>query len=315
MFFYKKTKKSYGRFFLYIFFKSVNRWRFFSEKFFDLKKKKTPVKPLEAERMTKKGPTTLLIIDPQNDFHPGGTLAIPTADSDAERIARFIRANADRIDEIVVTLDSHQRAHIAHGIFWVNDAGEHPPPFTLIAAEDLARGTWRASDARKQRAAEEYVRRLEEGNRFKICVWPEHCIIGSPGHNVRPSILAAVNEWAGSRMKEVTFVWKGQHCLTEMYSALRAEVPVESDERTHLNAGLLRILLESSRVLVCGQALSHCVNFTVRDLVYHHRAPSLISILRDCASVVPGFEAEGAKFLDDVSAKGVWVVTTDTCAL
>ena len=31
--------------------------------------------------------TTLLIIDPQNDFHPGGSLAIPTADEDAERIA------------------------------------------------------------------------------------------------------------------------------------------------------------------------------------------------------------------------------------
>ena len=265
--------------------------------------------------MSENGPTTLLIIDPQNDFHPGGTLAIPTADCDAERIARFIRARADRIDEIVVTLDSHQRFHIAHGIFWVNDAGDHPPPFTLIAAEDVARGTWRASDARKQRAAEEYARKLEEGNRFKICVWPEHCIIGSPGHAVRPVILAAVNEWAESRMKEVTFVWKGQNCLTEMYSALRAEVPVESDERTHLNAGLLRVLLESSRVLVCGQALSHCVNFTVRDLVDNHLAPPSIIILRDCTSVVPGFDEAGAEFLEDMHAKGVRVVTTATCAL
>lgn len=29
-----------------------------------------------------------------------------------------------------------------------------------------------------------YSRKLEQGGRFKICIWPEHCIIGSSGHNV-----------------------------------------------------------------------------------------------------------------------------------
>jgi nicotinamidase-related amidase len=112
--------------------------------------------------------TTLLIIDPQNDFHPGGSLAIPTADADAERTARFIRAHARRIDRIVVTLDSHQRVHIAHGIFWVNDAGDRPPPFTLITRDDVARGKWRAADASKQRAAEAYTRKLEEKGKFTL---------------------------------------------------------------------------------------------------------------------------------------------------
>ena len=262
------------------------------------------------------GPTTLLIIDPQNDFHPGGSLAIPTADADAERTARFIRAHAPKIDRIVVTLDTHQRVHIAHGIFWVNDAGEHPPPFTLITSEDVARGKWRASDASKQRAAEEYTRKLEERSRFTLCVWPEHCIIGSPGHNVRPSILAAINEWVETRMREVTFVWKGANCLTEMYSALGAEVPVESGSETSVDQSkaLLRAIRESSRVFVCGQALSHCVNFTVRDLVASldddDDALASISILRDCTSAVPGFEDAGDKFLDDVRRKGLRVVTT-----
>jgi hypothetical protein len=80
------------------------------------------------------------------------SLAIPTADVDAERIARLIRAHAHQIDRIVVTLDSHQRMHIAHAIFWVNDEGEHPPPFTLITSDDVAAGTWRAADQSKQRA-------------------------------------------------------------------------------------------------------------------------------------------------------------------
>jgi nicotinamidase-related amidase len=60
-----------------------------------------------------------------------------------------------------------------------------------------------------------------------------------------------------SEVSEVTLVWKGDNCLTEMYSALRAEVPDESDDRTILNEGLLRALRESRSVIVCGQALSH----------------------------------------------------------
>ena len=118
-------------------------------------------------------------------------------------------------------------------------------------------------------------------------------------------------------MREVTFVWKGQNCLTEMYSALRAEVPVASDERTLLNEGLLRSLKKARRVLVCGQALSHCVNFTVRDLVANMDSRPLdsIAILRDCTSAVPGFEEEGITFLEDMKAKGVRVVTTETCVV
>ena len=259
-------------------------------------------------------PVTLLIIDPQNDFHPGGTLAIPTADEDAGRIASFIRNNARHIERIVVTLDSHERAHIAHGIFWVNGAGEHPPPFTLISSQDVARGKWRAHDGSKQPAAEEYARKLEETGRFMICIWPEHCIVGSPGHSVRAAILSALDGWAESRMREVLFVWKGQNCMTEMYSALRAEVPVPSDERTLLNVGLLRTLRESSQILVCGQALSHCVNFTVRDLADNYDADRLgtIGILRDCTSSVPGFEDAGNSFLADMKMKGMRIVTTES---
>lgn len=227
-----------------------------------------------------------------------------------------------------MTLDSHQRVHIAHGIFWVNDTGDRPPPFTLITRHDVARRT----------RAEAYTRKLEEKGKFTLCIWPEHCIIGSPGHNVRPSILAAINEWAESRMKEVTFVWKGTNCLTEMYSAMRAEVPVESLEAVETERSeelvperseaveaevpvdskvLLNALRESSRVFVCGQALSHCVNFTVRDLVANMGSRPLdsIAILRDCTSAVPGFEEEGTAFLEDMKAKGVRVVTTETCVV
>lgn len=53
------------------------------------------------------GGTALLIVDPQVDFHEGGSLGIPGATADSERIAKFITDNSDSIDELVVTLDSH----------------------------------------------------------------------------------------------------------------------------------------------------------------------------------------------------------------
>ena len=52
---------------------------------------------------------TLIIVDPQVDFHHEGSLPIEGADEDAERIADFINQNADSIDEIYITLDSHPR--------------------------------------------------------------------------------------------------------------------------------------------------------------------------------------------------------------
>lgn len=54
----------------------------------------------------------LLIIDPQVDFHPGGSLAVAGADEDSQRIADFIDSNIDKIDEIYVTLDTHHASDL-----------------------------------------------------------------------------------------------------------------------------------------------------------------------------------------------------------
>lgn len=53
------------------------------------------------------GGTALLIVDPQRDFHEGGSLAVPGAIEDAARIAQLITSHAECIDELIVTLDSH----------------------------------------------------------------------------------------------------------------------------------------------------------------------------------------------------------------
>ena len=67
-----------------------------------------------------KNPTNkviLLIIDPQIDFHPGGSLGIVGANEDSERTAKLILTHINDIDEIYVTLDSH---HVSIFIYNIN---------------------------------------------------------------------------------------------------------------------------------------------------------------------------------------------------
>ena len=86
--------------------------------------------------------STLLLVDVQNDFHPGGSLAIPSADEDAQKIASFIAKNTTAITRIVETMDTHHELHIAHAGFWVDANGSHPDPFTTINSDDITAGIW-----------------------------------------------------------------------------------------------------------------------------------------------------------------------------
>ena len=287
--------------------------------------------------------TTLLLIDVQKDFHPGGSLAIPTAHLDAERIATWIREHTGSIDRIVATLDTHQKLHIAHTCFWW-DAAElrHPDPFTIISAQDIREGVWKprsdlqlpnnsfddsvfVGDVGSVQVVDsetgrfnltqyciEYAARLEAAGRFQICVWPEHCLIGSVGHGLVDGVLTAVNDWSNATGKSVEWVLKGQNILTEMYSALAADVPVSTD--TAFNAALQDSLYKTDRLFVCGQAMSHCVNYTLRDIVEHwpKEETSKICLLKDCASPVPGFEKAAATFVSDMENAGVQIrLSTD----
>ena len=253
----------------------------------------------------KQSKNVLFIIDPQNDFHPGGSLGVPGANEDSARIADFIRDNVTKIDEIYVSLDSHHRIHIAHGVFWKNANGEHPAPFTLIKSEDVENGKWVPVDEGQLEHAKMYTKALEEKGRFVVCIWPEHCLIGTPGHAVVPTLNEALQEWVKVNMKTVEYIHKGTNCLTEMYSAMAAEVPVADDLSTAMNMDLVARLNTADRLFICGEAKSHCVNYTMRDIARHwDKDHAGLILLDDCASAVPGFEAAAEQFVSDMKAKG-----------
>lgn len=172
-----------------------------------------------------KGGICLLIIDPQVDFHEDGALQVIGAGADSTRIKSILEKDGDKIDRVVVTLDTHHRMHIAHGCFWTNAEGESPKDFTKITAAEVESGKWTARQPEMREWALTYCKRLEEGDHFTHTIWPEHCLLGDPGHAVSPILLPALLNWSKTRERSITWVLKGQNNRTEMYSALKAEAP------------------------------------------------------------------------------------------
>jgi len=256
----------------------------------------------------------LVIIDPQVDFHPGGSLGIDGANEDSQRIANLISKHASDIDEIYVTLDSHHRNHIAHAIFWTNSKGERPAVFSEISADQVESGEWAPRDSRLLEHCKYYTRQLEIGNRFKLRIWPEHCLIGTPGHAVVPCLNQALQEWCGTNKKTVHYVLKGTNCLTEMYSAIAADVPMPDDPSTQRNPLMMREFTAAKRLIICGEAKSHCVNFTLRDILSDWlltgRSTEHIYLLLDGCSTVYGCDELAHTFEQDMRAAGVTCTTS-----
>lgn len=256
----------------------------------------------------------LLVIDPQVDFcdPTRGALYVPGAEADMKRLASMVRRLKEKIDDVHVTLDSHHFIHIAHPVFWKDTRGAHPPVFTRISRTDVEQGVWTPTVPGLYRRALEYVHKLEENGRYELTIWPPHCLIGSPGHTVFPELFDALTEWE-SRFAFVDYVTKGSNILTEHYSAVQADVPDPSDASTQINARLIEALERADIVAVAGEARTHCLANTVRDIADNFGDDSFVSklvLLTDASSDIHGFEQHAEDFIRDMTARGMQLSTT-----
>lgn len=255
----------------------------------------------------------LLVIDPQNDFcDRNGSLCVPGAAADMDRLAGMVDRLQDRLHDVHITLDSHRKVDISHPIWWSDAKGRHPAPFTVIRAADLRDGTWTTSRPGAWQRSLAYLETLEQQGRYPHVVWPEHCLIGDEGHNVWPALAEAVHRWE-DRFAMADFVTKGSNPWTEHFSAVQAEVPDPADPTTQLNTALVSTLQEADIVLLAGEALSHCLANTVRDIVRCFADPDMVRklvLLTDATSPVTGFEAEADAFLRELTALGMRTATT-----
>jgi nicotinamidase/pyrazinamidase len=252
--------------------------------------------------------TALLVIDPQNDFMDSpafqGSLAVPGAYADMQRLTAYMQKVVP--DAIFITMDTHAKYDISHAMWWVDAQGQAPSPFTIITPDDVASGTWKASDPAEQEYSEFYVNELASKGKYPLCVWPYHCINGTEGHKMEATFSEAVQAWETATGKKAEYIYKGMNPKTEHYSGLKAEVTLDDDEDTQLNTSAISKLSQYDSILVAGEAQSHCVFSTTMDLLENIGSANVekITLLTDCMSSVPSFEKNGADFLVAAQEKG-----------
>jgi nicotinamidase/pyrazinamidase len=97
--------------------------------------------------------SALIVIDVQNDFCPGGALAVP----DGDAVVPVINRLAERFAHVLLTQDWHPPGH--HSF-----ASSHPgmPPFATV--------------------------RLAYGEQL---LWPDHCVQGTHGAAFHPALASA----------------------------------------------------------------------------------------------------------------------------
>ncbi len=262
----------------------------------------------------------LLLIDMQVDFcHAQGSLNVPGSEDDIRRVCQFIGRYAEKITDIICTLDSHLPYQIFHAAWWLDADGRPPDPFTLIDASDVREGRWRARVMPQQSL--QYVEALENEAKKKLTIWPYHVLIGGVGNSLDPSLWSVVMWHALARKSQPTWLEKGRVPHSEHYSAIQPEIdiPVHPQGKKHI--GLLNTLRGADAIFMAGEAQSHCVLETLEDIVTEFGDNSQrlgrIYVLQDCMSPVVhpeiDFGAIAERRFADFAALGVnFVSSTDS---
>lgn len=277
-----------------------------------------------------KGPRRnhLVLIDAQRDFcFPEGTLYVggrsgQGALEDNDRIARFIYENVDRISEITCTLDSHLPFQIFFAPFWVDRDGAPLTPHRTISADEIRAGDVSPNpDVAEAAGAPDlawlkkqvlfYAESLARAGKYVLYLWPPHVLVGGDGHALVGVIQEARLFHAFARHARNGVEIKGMHPLTENYSVFSPEVLLSHDGSSlaSRNAALVESLLQEDRLIIAGQASSHCVKSSIDDLLdailqKDSKLASRVYVLEDAMSAVavPNPESPGSFFADFTEA-------------
>ncbi len=274
-------------------------------------KEKYHIQPASRDKVR----VCLLLIDVQNTFCiPNFELFVGGksgngAVEDNVRLCEFIYRDLGVITSIIPTMDTHTAMQIFHPFFWVNEAGEHPiPAATNITPDDIIKSVWKVNPAVAHsitnnnqdllnKQAYNYVQKLTQNGKYPLTIWPYHSMLGGIGHALVSAVEEAIFFHNLIRESQTQFELKGNNPLTENYSVLSPEVLEGFDQNpiAQKNTSLIEQLLKFDAVIIAGQAKSHCVAWTIEDLLNEIQQIDInlaqkIYILEDCTSpvVVPG---------------------------
>lgn len=268
-------------------------------------------------------------IDCQIGFcHPRASLFVPGAVEDTQRVIEWLYRNIDRLTGLHFSMDTHRVFQIFHPAFWVNADGHHPDPFTVVTVDDVRGGLWMPIAHPKE--CLEYCRQLEVQGKYVLSIWPYHTLLGGVSHALVPALMEAAIFHSLVRRRQTHFETKGTHAMTENYSVLSPEVEELGGQIVgSFNTSFFKMLMEYDRIYVFGQAKSHCVLSTLKDIQTRIEStdPCLaqkIWILEDATSPVPAppidplpdelnFPVVADRAFDEFKRAGMNIVkTTDT---
>jgi nicotinamidase-related amidase len=252
----------------------------------------------------------LVLIDVQRDFcFPQGSLYVggrsgEGALEDNHRTARFIYENLGAISEITCTLDSHLPFQIFFASFWVDPAGAPLTPHRTISVDEIRAGDVRPNpdivaavgapdDDWLAKQALFYAESLARAGKYVLYLWPPHVLLGGDGHALVGVLQEARLFHAYVRGARNGVEIKGMHALTENYSVFSPEVLLTHDGASlgARNGALIESLLAEDRLIIAGQASSHCVKSSIDDLLAviqekDARLARRVYILEDAMSAV-----------------------------
>jgi len=261
-------------------------------------------------------------IDLQKSFcFPDGSLYVGGrsgrgAIEDNVRISEFMYRYLGVISDVTMTFDTHFAYQIFFPSFWLDPNDNPPAPMTEVTVEEVRAGKYRPNPTVAgwvcsgnytwlQNYVEHYCSELEKAGKYKLMLWPYHCLLGSKGHTLAGVIQEARLFHSFVKGRQNWSEIKGGNPLTEHYSVLRPEVVLSHDAKVigSKNTELIQKLLTSEAVIIGGQAASHCVASTIDDLLNEivSQDPDLakkVYILEDCMSAVAVPDPKGGFLVD-----------------
>ena len=275
--------------------------------------------------------------NPHGELYVAGSSGTGAVD-DSIRTTEWLYRNMHRLTGLDFTLDTHRAYAVFHQTFLVDPDGNHPAPFTNVTHDEVQSGQWHVSPQlcsalgtsypAAQRQLEHYTRELEKAGRYALTIWPFHGMLGGKGHTLVSGVEEAAFFHAVARGAQTGFEVKGTNPWVENYSVLGPEVKeLFNGTPVPRNTAFVQKLLDYDVLVIFGQAKSHCVAWTIDDLIREIAAkdPSLarkVYLLEDCTTpivvkdpagnLIYSYEADATAAFDKFKAAGMHVVSSTT---
>lgn len=262
----------------------------------------------------------LIVVDPQNTFCSlvGGVaeLFVKDAPQHMANLAEFIYQHADKIDEIVVTMDTHYYWQIDMPGYFIDRQGQIVTDPAQVTVEAFAKGDFAVNPQMESvnskgwsynklvQRTKEYLQAVRNERGEDHMKWNFHAGVFSIGHAIIPILYDALLYWEIIRGSRVYYHVKGMEEFSQRYSPIRNQVLSLGVAPTVDSVGTIdlefikKLLPQKSGHYVnwvAGEASSHCVRYMVEDTAHEFKQldPSVVASITPLVNcmgpvVIPG---------------------------